>query len=207
MTYFASMGEAVCKGDPGPDVKLMGRWHNQGDCTGTFVCEAKSATALYEWYIKWSADTMATMKASPILTDDSCRIVILGRTPTFSMSLKDLADTPREEETLFKGTWKVYPESKMKAYQQFAAMPLQDETNDRGNCRYLGRFHDLGTGTGFVIAAAVDEMDLHSWGYHWTTLIDIHWEAVIDTFRDIVKSKSGSDAKLSPLMEKMKTVL
>jgi hypothetical protein len=87
-------------------------------------------------------------------------------------------------------------------------MTEEQETEDRGKCRYLGRFHDVCAGTGFVIAAAKEEIDLHRWGYHWTGMIDLKWEPIVKdkTAQEIYKKKDGYDAKLASLMEKMKKV-
>jgi hypothetical protein len=206
-TFFASMSEEALAADSGPDVKELGRWHNLADGSGFLVCEAKTTTALYEWFWKWSED-MCTIKVCPILTDDMCREVVLKTKPAFSMSLDNLHDDPRDGESLFMCKYKIHPEHKVTVYEKFAEMTEEQETEDRGKCRYLGRFHDVCAGTGFVIAAAKEEIDLHRWGYHWTGMIDLKWEPIVKdkTAQEIYKKKDGYDAKLASLMEKMKKV-
>jgi hypothetical protein len=206
-TYFASMSEKAHAADSGPNVKQLGRWHNPADGSGYFVCEAKSVTALYEWFWKWSED-MCTIKVSPMLRDDMCREVLLGTKPGFSMSLDSLDDDPRDGESLYICHWKIHPEHKLKTYEKFAGMTEADEIKDRGNCRYLGRFHDISDGTGFFVASAKDEMDLYKWAYGWAGTVDLTLVPVVKdkAMQEIIKKKDGYDAKLAALMEKMKAV-
>jgi hypothetical protein len=206
-TLFASMSEEALAADPGPDVKMLGRWHNPADGSGFFVCEAKSVTALHEWMWKWSED-LCTIKVMPTLSDDMVREVILGTKPAFSMSLDNLDDDPRDGESLYILQWSFqnHPEHKLLAYEKFAVMTEEDETKDRGNCRYLGRFHNMSGGTGFGIAAAKNEIDLYKWAYHWAGSMDITWVPVVKdkTAQEIIKKKDGYDTRLSSLMDKMK---
>jgi hypothetical protein len=206
-TFFASLSEEALAADSGPDVKQLGRWHNPANGSGFFVCEAKSVTALHEWLWKWSED-MVTIKVSPMVNDDMCREVVLGTKPAFSMSLDSLDDGPRAGESLFVHHWKIHPEHKLEAYEAFAAMTKEEETKDHGNCRYLGRFHDMCGGTGFCVAAAKNEIDLYKWTYHWAGKMDVTWVPVVNdkTFQEITKRKDGYDAKLASVMEKMKVV-
>jgi hypothetical protein len=206
-TFFASMSEEALAAEPGPDTKQLGRWFNPADGSGFFVCEAKSVTALHEWMWKWSED-FTTIKASPILSDDMCREVILGTKPAFSMLLDNLDDDPRDGESLYIAHWKVHPEHKLKAYEMVAGMTEEDEIKDRGNCRHLGCFHDMCNGTGFQVAAATNEIDLYKWAYHWAGPMDLKWVPVVKdkTAQEIIKKKDGYDAKLASLMETMKVV-
>jgi hypothetical protein len=206
-TYFASMSEQMLAADSGPDVKMLGRWHNPAEGSGSFVCEAKSVTALQEWMWKWSED-MCTIKVMPILSDDMAREVVLGTKPAFSMSLDHLDDDPRDGESLFILHWSFqnHSEHKLPAYDKFAAMTEEDEIKDRGNCRYLGRFHNMSGGTGFQVAAAKSEIDLYKWSFHWAGAIDLTWVPVVKdkTAQEIIKKKEGYDAKLASLMNTMK---
>jgi hypothetical protein len=206
-TFFSTLSEEALAADSGPDAKQLGRWHNPADGSGFFVCEAKSVTALHEWMWKWSED-MATIKVSPILSDDMCREVVLGTKPAFSMSLDNLDDDPRAGESLYILHWKTHPEHKLKTYEAFAGMTEEDETKDRGNCRYLGRFHDMCDGTGFCVAAATSEIDLYKWAYHWAGPLDAKWVPVVKdkAAQDIFRKKDGYDAKLASLLKRMKVV-
>jgi hypothetical protein len=49
---------------------------------------------------KWTED-FATIKVSPILSDDLCREVVLGIKAAFFMSLDSLDDDPRDGESLY----------------------------------------------------------------------------------------------------------
>jgi hypothetical protein len=207
LTFFASMGEEALAADSGPDVKQLGRWHNPANGSGFFVCEAKSVAALHEWMWKWTED-FGTIKVSPILNDDMCREVVLGTKPAFFMSLDSLDDDPRAGESLYIAHWKAHPEHKLKIYEAFAAMTKEEETKDRGNCRYLGRFHDMCDGTGFTVTAAKNEIDLYKWAYHWAGKMDFTFVPVVKdkTNQEIIKKKDGYDAKLASLLERMKVV-
>jgi hypothetical protein len=206
-TYFASMSEEALAAEAGPDVKMLGRWHNPAEGSGFLICEAKSVTALHEWMWKWSED-LCSIKVMPILNDDMAREVVLGTKPAFSMSLDHLDDDPRDGESLFILHWsfKSHPEHKLPAYEKFAGMTEEDEAKDRGNCRYLGRFHDMSGGTGFQVAAAKSEIDLYKWAFHWAGSIDLTWVPVVKdkTAQEIIKKKDGYDARLASLMDKMK---
>jgi hypothetical protein len=204
-TLFASLNEEMLAADTGPGVNLLGRWHNPADGSGFMACEANSITAVYEWLWKWTED-LVTIKVVPMLNDDMCREVVLGTKPAFSMSLDSLYDDPRNGESIYVCHVKLYPEHKLKTYETFAGMTEEDETTDRGNCRYLGRFHNLGDGTVVIVAAATNEIDLYKWAYHWAGSIDLVWVPVVKdkTMQEIVRKKDGYDAKLASVMEKMK---
>jgi hypothetical protein len=206
-THFASMDEEALAADIGPDVKLLGRWHNPADGSGFFVCEAKSVTALHQWMWKSSEDRL-TIKVAPVLNDDMCREVVLGTKPALSMSLDSLYDDPRDGESIYICHYKFHPEHKLQIYETFAGMTEEDETKDRGKCRYLGRFHNMSEGTGFtVVAATTNEIDLYKWAHHWAGSVDLTFVPVVKdktAQEEIVKKKDGYDAKLASLKEKMK---
>jgi hypothetical protein len=126
---------------------------------------------------------------------DMCREVVLD-------------DDPRDGESLYIVYWKAHPEHKLKIYEAFAGMTEEDETKDRENCRYLGRFHDMCDGTGFTVAAAKSEIDLYKWAYHWAGNMDFKCVPVVKdkTAQEIIKKKDGYDAKLASLLERMKVV-
>ena len=205
-TWFASMSEETLVARAGPDVKVLGRWHNLADGSGFFVCEAKSVTALYEVLWNGWAEDLATFKVAPMLSDDMCREIVLGTKPAFSMSLDSLYDDPRDGESLYIGHSKIHPEHKLQTYETLAGMTEEDEIKDRGKCRFLGRFHNMCDGTGFGVAAATNEIDLYKWTYHWAGSADITWVPVVKdkTMQAIIKKKDGYDAKLASVMEKMK---
>jgi hypothetical protein len=143
---------------------------------------------------------------APFLNDDMCREVVLGTKPAFSMSLASLYDDPRHGESIYIAQFKIHPEHKLQNYETFAGMTKEDETKDRGKCRYLGRFHNMSDGTGFTVAAATNEIDLYKWTHHWAGSADITWVPVVKdrTMQEIIKKKDGYDAKLASVMRKMK---
>ena len=143
---------------------------------------------------------------APILSDDMHREVVLGTKPAFSMSLDSLYDDPRDGESIYIGHSKIHPKYKLQTYETFTGMTEEDETKDRRKCRDLGRFHNMGDGTDFgVAAAAMNEIDLYKWAHHWAGSVDITWVPVVKdktAIEVINKKKDGYDAKLASLMQK-----
>jgi hypothetical protein len=42
------------RADTGPDVKLIGRWHNEAEMTGVAIIESDSAAAVTAYLLKWN---------------------------------------------------------------------------------------------------------------------------------------------------------
>jgi hypothetical protein len=74
MTGFAKMTPADDDADTGPDVSIIGRWHNPGEGTGVAVCESDSADAVYRWTLNWAPALDLTVE--PVLDDAEVRAVI-----------------------------------------------------------------------------------------------------------------------------------
>lgn len=74
MTAFAKMTAADDDADAGPDVSIIGRWHNPAEGTGVAVCESESADAVYRWALNWSPVLDITVE--PVLDDAEARAVI-----------------------------------------------------------------------------------------------------------------------------------
>ena len=74
MSTFAKMTPADDEADTGPDVTLIGRWHNPGEGTGVAVCESDSADAVYRWALNWAPVLDLTVEA--VLDDAETRAVI-----------------------------------------------------------------------------------------------------------------------------------
>jgi hypothetical protein len=156
---------------------------------------------------KWTED-FATIKVSPILSDDLCREVVLGIKAAFFMSLDSLDDDPRDGESLYIAHWKMHPEHKLKTYETFAGMTEEDEIKDRGEVPLSWSLPWHCDGTGFGVAPAKNAIDLCKWAYHLTGTIDVKWVPVVKdkTLQEIIKKKDGYDAKLASLIETLKVV-
>ena len=74
MTAFAKMTPADDEADSGPDVSIVGRWHNPAAGTGVAVCESDSADAAYRWALNWAPVLDITVE--PVLDDAEARAVI-----------------------------------------------------------------------------------------------------------------------------------
>jgi hypothetical protein len=73
-TAFAKMTPDDDTADSGPDVSVIGRWHNLGEGTGVAVCESDSADALYRWALNWAP--VLDLTVEPVLDDAEARAVI-----------------------------------------------------------------------------------------------------------------------------------
>jgi hypothetical protein len=99
----------------------------------------------------------------------------------------------------------IYPEYKMAAYTRFANMTENEEKVEMGSCRMLGRYHDLGSGSGVAIYAAKTERDVYTLAFNWTALMDIKVAPVLTDkdVKDVVKAKPRFEKKLTALKAKM----
>jgi hypothetical protein len=70
----------------------------------------------------------------------------------------------------------------------------------------VARFHNMGDGIGFCVAATKNEIDLYKWAYGLAGVMDLTLVPVVKgkIAQDIVKKKDGFDAKLASLTDKMK---
>jgi len=203
MTYFGSMTEEMDKKDMGPNIELLGRWSNPGSASGCCVCRAKTGADVQKWLFNWCS--MATGKVMPILDDNQAREIILKKKPAFQVSYANVGDEAREGETLFFIKYRFLDGKRMDGYKAFANMTEAQDKGDAGNNRVLGRWHNLGQGCGFCIAASKSEMDAYRWAFNWAAMCDCEIVPVVTdkVARDIVKADPAFNKKLSSLMAKM----
>jgi len=57
----------------GPDVKIIGRWHDEVGFTGVAICETNSAAALSLYLLQWNG--VMDMDIAPVLDDDESAAV------------------------------------------------------------------------------------------------------------------------------------
>ena len=53
LNYWCSMTPEE-RADAGPDVKIVGRWHNEAEKTGVAILESDSAAAVSAYLLKWN---------------------------------------------------------------------------------------------------------------------------------------------------------
>jgi len=56
------------RADTGPDVKLIGRWHNEAEFTGVVILETDNLTALSTYLMQWNH--VMDMDIAPVLDDE-----------------------------------------------------------------------------------------------------------------------------------------
>ena len=205
VTYFATMDEGAMEADKGPDIKMHGRWHEIGNCAGAIIAEAPNAKTLFTWLSKWS-ETMCDVDVKIICDDNATRQIILkaDKAP-WRANYDNIGDEPGEGESLYMASFKFYPEHKMTAYTTFANLTEEQDKADAGACRNLGRYHDLGAGSGIIIAAAKSEKDLYAWAFNWAPLCEVRIVPVLTDkdAQDITRGKPGFDKKVAALMAKI----
>lgn len=169
MTYFASMTKQDDI-DESPGVKMLGRWSNVTMGTGACVCQSTSYENVASWLYNWFP--MAECSVKPICDDNVAREILLNGSPDYQVDYSSVGDEPLEGETLYMIDYKFQPEKKKTGMNLFANLSEQEDKNDAGSCRPLGRWHDLGMGCGMAIAGASSEKDIYKWANNWTDVCD-----------------------------------
>ncbi len=204
-TYFGSMTKeddiAESQG-----VELLGRWGDVGTASGSFVCRAEKFTDVASWLYNWVP--MATIDVKPICDDNTARRIILkkeDKEPSYQVDYSCVGDEPLEGETMYKITYKLHQDKKVDGNSIFANLLEEQDRADAGKCRPLGRWHDLGTGSGMAIACAKSEEDIYEWAYNWTQICDCEVVPVLTDLqsRKLIKSKPDFEQKLDALRKSM----
>ena len=164
---FAAMTADDDRKDAGDGVRIVGRWSAVGESAGYCICDAATARALNAWLLNWS--TMATMRVTPVVDDNEARCILLkASAPPFRVDYSHAGDEPADGESLYVIAYKFHKESRADGYQHFAQMTEAEDKEDAGANRVLGRWHDLGSGSGIAVCAAVDGRSVQEWASHWT---------------------------------------
>ena len=202
MTYFGSMTKEDDDAES-VGVEMLGRWGDLGAARGAVVCRAKNYEDVANWIYNWVP--MATCKIKPICDDNVAREIILGRTPGYQVDYSHVGDEPLEGENLYMINYKFHESKKLDGYKAFANLSKEDDEKDAGNCRPLGRWHDIGTGSGMAIAASQSEADIYAWAFHWTEICECEIVPVLtDTqSRKLIKAKPDFESKLKMVKESM----
>jgi len=56
------------RADTGPNVKLIGRWHNQAEFSGVGILETDDTSALFAYLMQWNQ--LMDMDVAPVLDDE-----------------------------------------------------------------------------------------------------------------------------------------
>ena len=202
MTYFASMTPDDDKAES-PGVELLGRWSVIGNASGSFVCRAEKHSDVASWLYNWVP--MATIEIKPICDDNTARKIILKKEPDYQVDYSHVNDEPEEGETLYMINYKFHQKKKLDGYKIFANLTEEQDKGDAGNCRALGRWHDIGKGSGMAIAAAKSEADIYAWAFNWTSICDCDIVPVLTDkqSRVVISSKPDFSKKLEAVKVSM----
>ena len=205
MTYFGSMTEQDDRNESA-GVELLGRWGDLGNASGVFVCRAEKYQDVASWLYNWVP--MANIDIWPICDDNSARRIILSKDdlqPEYNVDYSHVGDEPLDDETLYKITYKFHQDKKVDGTSLFAKLTESQDTADSGNCRPLGRWHNLGQGSGMAIAAAKSEEDIYSWADNWVGMCDCEIVPVLTDkqSRKLISSKPDFHVKLDQVIKQM----
>jgi hypothetical protein len=202
MTYFGSMTPADDKAEA-KGVNLLGRWSDIGTATGAFVCEAENYADVSAWLYNWVP--MATCTVKPVCDDNTARKIILKADPTYTVDYSHVGDQPQQGETLYLIQYRFNDGCRVQGNELFANLTEEQDTADAGNCRPLGRWHDLGTGSGAAIAAATNEKDIYAWAYNWASMCECTITPVLtdSQCRSIIQGKPDYQKRLEAVKASM----
>jgi hypothetical protein len=65
---FAGMELADYQAESGPDINVLGRWHDMITLTGVAICEASGAEELGRWLMPWQS--VCDIEVLPALEDE-----------------------------------------------------------------------------------------------------------------------------------------
>jgi len=77
LAAFSQMTAQEDAADHGPDITIIGRWHDLPSGSGICILESNSATAVAAWAYNWGAALQA--KVTPVLDDAEIRAVVRGK--------------------------------------------------------------------------------------------------------------------------------
>ena len=202
MTYFASMNHTDDLTELG-NVELLGRWSDLGTASGVCIFRANSYADAASWLYNWVP--MATCTVKPVCDDNVARKIILGKEPEYLVDYSHVGDEPQEDENLYYITYKFKSDKKVDGNKLFANLTQEQDQGDSGNCRPLGRWHDLGTGSGLAIAAAKSEEDIYKWAFNWAEMCDCNIVPVLTDLqcRQVIRSKDDFQQKLDQVKASM----
>lgn len=191
LTLFGTMTSDDDKKDAGP-VKILGRWSTLGEAAGFCICEASSNKELNNWLLNWI--NMATIQVVPVVDDNVARSIILGSEPSYTVDYSCVGDEAKHGESLFVIEYTFDGECRETGYNLFANMTEEQDSLDSGKNTCLGRWHNLGMGSGIVICSSPSEAELHKWAWNWMKICDCVICPVVsdEDFRSNIQAKPDS---------------
>lgn len=204
MTLFGGMSVEDDEKEMGPHVKIVGRWCTLGEGAGFCVCRSTNAKALGDWLLRWVP--MATIQVVPVVDDNQARQIILRREPEYVVDYSRAGNSPAsDDESLYVIEYAFKEGCKEEGFHTFAELSQEADGADAGENTLLGRWHDLGTGTGIAVCSSKSELALHKWAHNWTKLCDCKITPVLidSQFRELIQSQPGFADEKAALMKKM----
>lgn len=203
MTFFGGMSAEDDKRDLGDNVTLLGRWSTVAEGRGYCVCKAGTAKDVTNWLYNWVK--MATIKVYPILDDNQAREIILKVPPSYTVDYSRAGDEAAPGQSLYFIKYKFHNDKRMAGYQAFASLTEKEDKQDAGNNTCLGRWHNLGLGSGVAICSSESEVDLYKWAFNWASMCDCEIVPVVHDreCREVITSKPDFVQKHARLLEKM----
>ncbi len=181
------------------NVKLLGRWSCVGEARGFCIAQATNVVEMQRWLNAWVK--MADIKVWPCLDDNQQRELILGSSPSYSVTYDHVSDAPREGESLYFINYKFNDGCQEEGFKTFANMTQEMDTADSGNCTSYGRWHIPSEARGVAIASSPTAFDIYKWAYNWNKLCECNITPVTrdqDT-RSIIRNGLGYESKHAKL--------
>lgn len=104
----------------------------------------------------------------PICDDNTTRNIVLQKNSEYDFKY-ELDQKPKLNETLYFIEFKFYTNKIKEGYNSISKL---SQENDRGKCKLLGRWHDLGSSSGIALAICSKTEDLFRWANNWNSLCE-----------------------------------
>ena len=90
-------------------------------------------------------------------------------------------------------TYSSTPSVREEGYKAFAQMSGADDAADHPGVTIIGRWHNVGQGSGLAICESSDAAAVHAWAFNWNKLLDVDVVPVLDDdeCRALVRAKLG----------------
>ena len=122
---------------------------------------------------------MATCSVWPICDDNTARQIINKAPPSWTAKYDKVGDEPPEGHSLYAIEFKFDFAQRTAGYAAFGGMTEEQDAADAGACINMGRWHNLGNGSGFGIFAAKSEADLYAWAFNWNSMCNVEIKSVM----------------------------
>ena len=80
LAHFSQMTTEQDRQDHGPNIKLIGRWHDLARGRGVAICESESVEAVSNWALNWNS--ILDVEVAPVLDDEETRSLGTKRAKT-----------------------------------------------------------------------------------------------------------------------------